>query len=499
MVNVAPHYDIVLVGGGIMSATMGMLLHHVRPDASIALVERLDEEAQESSSPWHNAGTGHAALCELHYTPRRADGTIDTAKALLVNEQFALTLQVYTWLVEQGMVDRPSTFINRVPHLGFCMGETDVRFLRDRHEALSRHHAFAHIEFSDHEGRIGDWAPLLTSGRSGSTPIAATRSDEGTDINFGAVTRIMTSALVQRGMDRFTGHQLIDLKRSVRGWKVTMKNRLTGDDSTFTAGFVFVGAGGAAVQLLQKSGIKEIRGVGGFPVSGQFLRCTNPDLVAQHDAKVYGRPATGAPPMTAPHLDTRMIDGKRGLLFGPYAGFSPKFLKKGSYSDLFNSIRPDNMLTMLAVAKNEMQLTAYLLKQVVQSSEARIDQLRKFYPNAQASDWELIQAGQRVQIMRPTKTKRGILQFGTEVITATDGSIAGLLGASPGASTTAAIMLSVLERCFPGEFQGWKPSLREIIPSIGVNLASEPAFYAELRERSDRVLFAKSGAETVYA
>ncbi len=482
-----------------MSATMGMLLHHVRPDASIAIIERLDKVGQESSSPWHNAGTGHAALCELHYTPRRPDGSIDVSKALQVNEQFQLSFQMYTWLVEQGMVDDPSTFINLVPHLGFCEGESGVQFLRDRHEALSSHPAFAGIEFSDQADTIAEWAPLLMQGRSASSPVAVTRSEEGTDVNFGALTGILTRALVNQGADLFTGHQVDGLERSGAQWKVSMKNRLTGDRSTFTSGFVFVGAGGTAVHLLQKSGIKEIKGVGGFPVSGQFMRCTDPDLVAQHNAKIYGRPATGAPPMTAPHLDTRVIDGKRGLMFGPYAGFSPKFLKKGSYADFFRSIRPDNIMTMLSVAKDEMPLTAYLVKQVLQSKDSRVEQLRKFYPEARPDSWELIHAGQRVQVMRPTKTKRGILQFGTEVIAAEDGTIAGLLGASPGASTTTAIMLNVMERCFPREFAGWTTRLQEIVPSLGANLTEEPGLYAEIRERGDRVLFNRSLVEAAIA
>jgi malate dehydrogenase (quinone) len=497
LANVAPHYDITLVGGGIMSATMGMLLHHVRPDASIAIVERLDSVGQESSSPWHNAGTGHAALCELHYTPRRPDGSIDTAKALQVNEQFQLSLQMYAWIVEQGMVEKPSSFINRVPHLGFCQGETDVQFLRDRHEALSSHSAFAGISFSDHADTIADWAPLLMRGRSSAAPVAVTRSEDGTDVNFGALTTILTTALVQRGADLFTGHQVTDLERPERRWKVSLKNRLTGDQKSFTSDFVFVGAGGTAVHLLQKSGIKEIKGIGGFPVSGQFLRCTDPELVALHDAKVYGRPATGAPPMTAPHLDTRVINGKRGLMFGPYAGFSPKFLKKGSYLDFIRSIRPDNILTMLSVARDEMPLTAYLVKQVLQSKDARIQELQKFYPEARPDSWDLIHAGQRVQVMRPTKAKRGILQFGTEVIAANDGTIAGLLGASPGASTTAAIMLNVMERCFPIDFADWLPRLQEIIPSLDANLSAEPALFEEIRSHSDRVLFDRSTATAV--
>jgi malate dehydrogenase (quinone) len=487
--NTDKHYDVVLIGGGIMSATLGLLLRQVRPDASILLVERLGQVGQESSSPWHNAGTGHAALCELHYTPRRPDGSIDTSKAILVNEQFQRSLQLYSWVVKQGLVVDPATFINPVPHVGFCEGEGDVQFLRARHEAMVREPQFADIEFTDSPDTIAEWTPLLMQGRSASQPVAATNARFGTDVNFGALTTSMITWLQGQGMDLLLGHQVTNVTKSGSRWNLNIDNRLSDEKQSISAGFVFVGAGGTALHLLQQSGIKEIKGVGGFPVSGQFLRSTNPDLIAQHHAKVYGRPATGAPPMTAPHLDSRVIDGKRGLMFGPYAGFSPKFLKQGSWSDLFRSIRADNLLTMLTVGKNELPLTAYLIRQVLQSKSDRIDQLRKFYPEASQGGWELIQAGQRVQVMRPTATKRGILQFGTEVIAAQDGSIVGLLGASPGASTATAIMVDVLRRCFPKDYASWLPRLEEILPHVDVNLADQPELFAEIRQTSGDVLF----------
>lgn len=488
MSSSVPHFNATLIGGGVMSATLGMLLQQARPGMSMVMIERLDKVGEESSNAWNNAGTGHAALCELHYTPRAADGSIDVSKALLVNEQFQLSVQFYAWLVEQGIIAEPSSFINSVPHMGFCQGETDVAFLRDRHAALAKETLFSGIEFSDDPDVIGNWAPLLLKGRTVAGPIAATRSTAGTDVNFGVLTRSITSALVDRGMELHLGSEVTNLTRQGKGWLVTTRNRLTGESWAHTSDFVFVGSGGTAVLLLQKSGVKEIRGFGGFPVSGQWLRCTNSELIAMHNAKVYGRPAVGAPPMTAPHLDSRVIDGKRGVLFGPYAGFSPKFLKKGSWTDLFRSIRPDNLLTMLTVAKDEMPLTAYLIKQVLQSRSDRVDQLRTFFPEADAGDWELIHAGQRVQVMRPTPKKRGILQFGTEVITSADGSMAGLLGASPGASISTAIMVDILRRCFPAEYGGWQPALEDMLPALNANLSVEPTLYGEICGRADAVL-----------
>ena len=481
------HVDIALIGGGIMSATLGSLLRIVRPDAAIAVFERLDSLGQESSDPWNNAGTGHAALCELHYTPERADGSIDIRRALLVNEQFQRSLQFYAWLVEQGIVTSPGQFINPVPHVGFGHGEVDVDFLRRRHAALVVEPPFAGTVFSDDPDQIAEWLPLLMRDRDES--IAVTYSEAGTDVNFGALARIVLNALAQRGVDVRTGSEVQKLARSDGDrWELSVKDLASGETRQLTADFVFVGAGGAAIHLLHLSGIPEVRGIGGFPVSGQFLRCTNEDLIAGHNAKVYGRPAPGAPPMTAPHLDTRLIDGRRGLMFGPFAGFSPKFLKRGSNADLFRSIHRDTVGTMLAVAKDEIPLTSYLVRQILQSKSSRIDHLRDFMPSASGSDWELIQAGQRVQVMRPTARKRGILQYGTELITSRDGRIAGLLGASPGASTATAIMLDVLERCFPADYPRWQPGLREIVPSLGATLASDPLLFQKVQDRSHRVL-----------
>jgi malate dehydrogenase (quinone) len=487
--STTPDVDVALVGGGIMSATLGMLLKQMRPDWSIVVYERLSEVAAESSDPWNNAGTGHAALCELNYTPERKDGSINIRKALLVNAQFHESRQFWAHLVERRILPDPAGFIHHIPQLSYVSGCEDVAFLRKRYDALARQPLFESLQISEKWDQIEEWAPLMMDGRDRDAPIAMTRSEEGTDVNFGALTRFLFSALEREGVEVRTSHDVEDLDRLSNGrWTVTVKERTSGRRSTASSRFVFIGAGGRAIHLLQRAGIHEAKGYGGFPVSGQFLRCTNPELIARHSAKVYGKPQVNAPPMSMPHLDTRMIDGKRGLLFGPYAGFTPKFLKQGSWLDLFRSIKPDNIPTMLTVAKDERALTMYLIQQVLQKHLARIETLRDFVPLAEAEDWELIHAGQRVQTMKRLSHKRGAIVFGTEVVSARDGSIAGLLGASPGASTTVSIMLNVIKHCFPAEYAAWRPRLREMIPSHDIALHETPQLLDEIRAHTAKVL-----------
>jgi malate dehydrogenase (quinone) len=481
--------DVALIGGGIMSATLGTLLKHLRPDWSIVVFERLEQVALESSGGWNNAGTGHAAYCEMNYTPEQPDGTIDVSRAVKVNEQFHASRQLWAYLTERGQIDAPETFIHAAPHLSMVTGEEDVDYLKRRHAAMLRHPHFEHMTYTEDPATIASWVPLITEGRDNAEPIAVTRSDEGTDVDFGAMTRQLFSGIECQGAEIRTSHSVHGLHKESNGeWNLKVKNRLTGEISRIGAKFVFVGAGGRAIQLLQQSGIAEVRGFAGFPVSGQFFQCTNASLISRHAVKVYGKPNLGAPPMSAPHLDTRVIDGQPGLLFGPYAGFSPKLLKHGSALDFFGSIRPHNILTMLTVAKDEIPLTKYLIGQVLQSNAKRLDALREFIPLADGKDWELLTAGQRVQVMRPTAKKRGVLQFGTELICAADGSIAGLFGASPGASTGTAIMLDLIERCFPKELASWRPRIQEMIPSYGTSLADDPILFADVKRHTDAVL-----------
>lgn len=464
-----------------MSATLGALLKQLQPDWKIEIYEALSDVAKESSNPWNNAGTGHSALCELNYTPQKPDGSIDITSAVKVNEQFQVSRQFWSHLVSEGILPDPSSFINPVPHMSFVWGETNVAYLRKRHEALKDHPLFSGMEYSEDPTVIRGWAPLLIPGRAKNQPFAATYIESGTDVDFGSLTRSLFGYLTDNGAQLKTDHRVTALtKQSDGSWKLRLRHQIGSTPLTVHARFVFVGAGGGALSLLQRSGIPEARGFGGFPVSGQFLRTDNPELVAQHRAKVYGKAATGSPPMSVPHLDTRVVDGQASLMFGPYAGFSPKFLKSGSWLDLILSIRPGNILPMLAVAKDNVDLTTYLVKQVLASKRTKFAALKEFMPKAKPSDWYEITAGQRVQVIKKDAAKGGVLQFGTEVVAAADGSIAGLLGASPGASTAVPIMLSVLERCFPDRIAGWTPTIRRMIPSYGTALSDDP----ELAQRS---------------
>jgi malate dehydrogenase (quinone) len=203
---------------------------------------------------------------------------------------------------------------------------------------------------------------------------------------------------------------------------------------------------------------------------------------------VYGRPPPGAPPMAGSHLDARVINGKPWLLFGPFAGWSPKFLKHGNSTDLLSSVRPNNVLPMVTVAAAQAGFVKYLVGQVVQSDSERVRALREFMPGAVDSDWELDVAGQRVQVIRRVTGRRGVLDFGTSVLAAADGTIAGLLGASPGASTAVPAMLDVMARCFPDHYPTWLPKLKEMVPSLGTELSNEPALFEEVWSWGTKVL-----------
>jgi malate dehydrogenase (quinone) len=468
--------DVVLIGAGIMSATLGSLLRQLEPSWSMTIIERLGDVALESSNPWNNAGTGHSALCELNYTPEKADGTIDVTQAVKVNEQFQVTRQFWSFLVSEGLLPEPDRFINPVPHMSFVWGETNVAYLKKRYEALKDHPLFQGMEFSDDAKVIRSWAPLLIPGRHKDEPIAATRITSGTDVDFGSLTHLLIDGLVKSGATLKLEHKVTSLaKRSDGLWHIGMRHEIGGTPIELTARFVFVGAGGAALTLLQKSGIPEIRGYGGFPISGLWLRTDDPAIVSQHHAKVYGKAAVGSPPMSVPHLDTRVVDGKASLLFGPYAGFSPKFLKTGSWFDLFGSIRLHNIGTMVGAGLTNLSLVTYLIGELLASRAKKVEALQQFAPKVKSRDWSLETAGQRVQIMKRDAAGKPVIQFGTEVVASSDGSIAGLLGASPGASTAVPIMLDVLAKCFPDRLEGWKPDLQEMIPSYGTQLSSNKA------------------------
>lgn len=461
-------YDLICVGGGIMSATLAMLTKILDPTLKVLIIERLDDVAQESSSTWNNAGTGHSALCELNYTPEDEDGHVNIEKAIGICKQFETSKQFWAYLTEKGMIKDPGTFICNVPHHSWVVGTDNADYLEKRYHAMKDHFMFESIEFTRDINKMKEWFPLMMQGRSKDEIMAASRIDRGAEMNFGELTKALFKILEdQYSTPVLLNHEVVDIDPdSEIEWTVKMKNRLTGDKEYLEAKHIFIGAGGGSLLLLEKVEIDEKDGYGGFPVSGEWLVCKNKDVINQHFAKVYSKAGIGDPPMSVPHLDTRYIDGKRELLFGPFAGFSPKFLKEGSNLDLIKSVKFDNVRAMFGAFWHNLPLTKYLINQVSMSFDDRMDALRTFVKDAKNEDWELKVAGQRVQIIKRDEFEGGKLEFGTEVISSKDGRITCLLGASPGASTSVKIMLDVLGKAFPEVVaqESAKKVLKEMVP-----------------------------------
>jgi malate dehydrogenase (quinone) len=493
--------DVLLIGGGIMSATLGALLHQLDASLRITMVEKLSAVALESSDAMNNAGTGHAGYCELNYTPQADDGDVTINRALAINANFETSLQLWTSLVEMGTLPAPEQFIRKTPHLSFVWndeksGSDNIAFLKQRHAKLKQHHLFKEMQFSDDFSQLKTWMPLIMQARDAAMPVAATYVPHGADVDFGVITRHLVSSLKQHNnFTLFTNTSVKSIKKvkipaEDNRWHVVLNDTFTNQSHTIKAKFVFIGAGGGTLPLLQKANIDESLGYGGFPVSGQWLICHNPDVIKQHYAKVYGKAAIGAPPMSVPHLDTRMIDGKPQLLFGPFAGFTTKFLKTGSTLDLAKSIKKNNIKAMLGVGKNNVDLTKYLIKESTQTHEQRMNTLRSFLPQANSADWHLEQAGQRVQVIKNCEENWGKLEFGTEIVSAKNGSLAALLGASPGASVSAQAMLDVIERCFAKQIaqDSWQKKLKQLIPAYGESLIDNADLLNRVRKHTHTVL-----------
>ena len=483
--------DVILIGAGIMSATLGIFLKELEPDLTITVLERLDNAARESSNAWNNAGTGHSAFCELNYTPLNEDGSVEIKKALNIAASFEVSKEFWASLAEKDII-RPQDFIHSVPHYSFVWGEENVSFLKKRYEALKKEPLFSELEYTEDRTILKKWLPIVMKGRSAKVPSAGTRMKLGTDVDFGALTRAMFRHLASlEGVSVKYNEEVIDLEREPGGlWNLSAVNQETKEEEHHEANFVFIGAGGGSLPLLEKSDIPEAKGYGGFPVSGQWLRCRNEEVIEAHFAKVYGKALVGTPPMSVPHLDTRIINGKKELLFGPYAGFTTKFLKRGSYFDLAKSLELGNIFPMISAGMHNFPLTRYLISQALQSHRDRVKALKEYFPGAKAKDWELVQAGKRVQVIKSDEKEGGVLEFGTEVVAVKDGSLAAMLGASPGASTSVAIMLEVLTDCFKRKTESpeWKERLKKLIPSYGESFLHNPELCERSRLRTSEIL-----------
>lgn len=482
--------DIILIGAGIMSATLAFLLKELNPDFNISVFERLPEPALESSDAWNNAGTGHASYCELNYTPEK-NGEISIQRAIKITESYEISKQFWAYIIQKSVFNEPSEFINKVPHISFVKGDDNVKFLQKRYELMKKHHFYKDMMFATNSDALNTWMPLVMQGRKSNEKVAATYVEYGTDVDFGAITRGLLNYLIkEKDIKLHLNAHVKDIDPLKNGkWEVEVLHKDTDKKAFYTADFIFIGAGGGSLRLLDKSDIDEADGYGGFPVSGLWLRCTKPEIVEKHWAKVYGKAELGAPPMSVPHLDTRIIQGEKSLLFGPFAGFTTKFLKKGSIFDLIKSLEFDNIIPVMSVGWNNWELTKYLIQQARLSHEDRVEELQKYYPLAQPEDWELLVAGHRVQIIKKNKEKGGgKLEFGTEIIHNKQGTIAALLGASPGASTAVSAMLEVIEKCFP-ECEAQLNNIKTCIPSYKQDLSKNAEEYEKVLEYTNSMLF----------
>jgi len=478
--------DVVLIGGGIMSANLGAMLKRLDPRLSIQMIEVGPELACEASEGSNNAGTGHAGICEISYTPSRdSSGKVPIDRALHIFEQYEHSKQFWGYAAASGMAGDPAEFMHAVPHVCFVKGAEDVDFLKARHAAMRKHHFFREMTLSTDPAAIHSWAPLVMEGRE-PCPVAAT-TGAGTEVNFGLLARKLCDWLAKHENCRVaTGWKVTKLQRGEGEWQLTIKSQTTGETRTHCSKFVFVGAGGGSLPLLQSTGLAEAAGLGGFPIGGQWLVCDEPSICVRHNAKVYGAVPPSSPSMGAPHLDLRWLNGRRQLMFGPFASWTTRFLKEtGSLGDLPFSIRANNLTTLLRAGVQNIPLVSYLVTQGLQTMKDRMKAVREYYPNARPEHWRLVEAGIRVQTIK--KQDRGAVYFGTEVFSSADRSIAALLGASPGASVSVNIALEVIKSCLPHLLASSdaQARMRDMIPT----------FDQDLKKTGNATLFEKTTRE----
>eukprot|EP00440_Ansanella_granifera_P037345 gb/GFBE01040518.1/.p1 GENE.gb/GFBE01040518.1/~~gb/GFBE01040518.1/.p1 ORF type:complete len:563 (+),score=195.61 gb/GFBE01040518.1/:1-1689(+) len=469
--------EVVLIGAGIMSATVGLMIKELEPEWKMLMFERLAAPGLESSNGFNNAGTGHAGFMEPNYTKEvlNPDGslkTVTTEKVTHVCEQFLSSRQYWEYLTRKSLLPNPDTWIHQTNHIALGVGKDQVEFIKKRYEAMKDHPLFNSMEIClpEEKAKAAQWAPLIVGGRDANEPICMTKVPHGTDVDYGALTKAKIGAFQKLGGDLRLNTEVTDVKKDKDGkWIVTTKVNGAGSGRAYNkARFVFVGAGGWALLLLQKAGIPQVNGYMALPVTGDWAVCQNPEVVKQHKVKVYAPGAPGAPPMSMPHLDYRTIGGKEMLLFGPFGSITLKFLRYGSVLDSFKALKPHNITSTIGALSKNLSLAVMLMKDVFKSGAGKLHDIRHYYPQADPDDWIFIPAGVRAQIIKKDpKTGKGMLQFGTEVVTNDEGTIVGLLGASPGASTSVSIALDVIEKCFGDkpEFKKWAPKIKQMIPT----------------------------------
>ena len=478
--------DVLIVGSGIMGATLASIIKEIDSNLKVDLIEKLHAPALECSHAYHNAGTGHAGYCELNYTPIISNNKINIEKALEINTAFEVSLQYWSYLAKKYRLFTPEKFIKRVPHISLVHNEKDIAYLRKRYTALKSNPLFETMQFTDNFKIIEKWIPLLKN-KCSTKKYAATKVENGTDVNFGEITCQLISILKTKKEFRLhTSCKVVDITQNTNtSWIVSLDNKLS-----IKTDFIFIASGGNSLKLLQKTKIAQQISYGGFPINGQWLVCKNPSVVAKHRGKVYGKAAIGSPPMSLPHLDLRVIDGKNILMFGPFASFTFKFLISGSFFDFISSIKFHNLKTLCVILLKEWPLLIYLIKQNFKTHQNRMADLKQFYPNANSKDWNLEDAGIRVQIMKKSKKDGPKLEFGTEIIFSKRNNLAALLGASPGASISVKSMIDVIEKCLMNKKRQnvWQSKIKKMIPSYGVDLVKNTTLLKKIRSDNQKIL-----------